>query len=198
MQNKFGRDVQYGGTNYYSHTLDGDFREAAEVLRRLATRLYGLEYLDLSGCSDWLQALRWTGDTETDRGIDWSTQWSNMTTLKAYSGIELNVDSDYAEVSRFVESYKEVLETEDMLRWWIRRSKALGRRKNWIEVVKDDWKAYGELWIGSISGDQEDLMIKRRLLDSLKRRSEDEEQWRSPINDERANEAVERLSVWDQ
>jgi hypothetical protein len=121
-----------------------------------------------------------------------------MTTLKAYSGIELNVDSDYAEVSRFVESYKEVLETEDMLRWWIRRSKALGRRKNWIEVVKDDWKAYGELWIGSISGDQEDLMIKRRLLDSLKRRSEDEEQWRSPINDERANEAVERLSVWDQ
>ncbi len=198
MQNKFGRDVQYGGTNYYSHTLDGDFREAAEVLRRLAMRLYGLEYLDLSGCSDWLQALRWTGDTETDRGIDWSTQWSNMITLKAYSGIELNADSDYAEVSRFVESYKEVLATEDMLRWWIRRSKALGRRKNWIEVVKDDWKAYGELWVGRIDRDQEELRIKRRLLDSLKRRSEDGEQWRSPINEEQTDEAVERLSVWDQ
>lgn len=32
-----GRDVQYGGTNYYSHSLDLDFREAAAILRRLAS-----------------------------------------------------------------------------------------------------------------------------------------------------------------
>jgi hypothetical protein len=32
-----GRDVQYGGTNYYSHSLDSDFREAASILRRLAS-----------------------------------------------------------------------------------------------------------------------------------------------------------------
>lgn len=31
-----GRDIQYGGTNYYSHSLDSDFREAASILRRLA------------------------------------------------------------------------------------------------------------------------------------------------------------------
>lgn len=31
-----GQDVQYGGTNYYSHSLDSDYREAASILRRLA------------------------------------------------------------------------------------------------------------------------------------------------------------------
>jgi hypothetical protein len=32
-----GRDVQYGCTNYYSHSIDADFREAAAILRRLAS-----------------------------------------------------------------------------------------------------------------------------------------------------------------
>ncbi len=55
VQTKHGQDIQYGGTNYYSHTLDNDFREAADILRRLADRLPGLEYLDLTGCVDWLK-----------------------------------------------------------------------------------------------------------------------------------------------
>lgn len=202
MQNKFGRDVQYGGTNFYSHTLDNDFREAAGILRRLAARLYGLQYLDLSGCSHWLQALRYTGDSEVDRGIDWSSQWTQMTTLKVLSGHELDSESEYVDVVGFVQSYKEALATEDMLRWWMRRSKALGQRKHWIDVVKDDWMAYGELWIGSMSGDIEDLQRKRTLLDSLKSRGEDgEEKWRRPVtwgNEVMTEAMVERLSVWDQ
>jgi hypothetical protein len=36
MSPKLGRDIQYGGTNYYSHSIDGDYREAASILRRLA------------------------------------------------------------------------------------------------------------------------------------------------------------------
>lgn len=32
-----GRDVQYGGTNFYSHSIDSNFREAASILRRLAS-----------------------------------------------------------------------------------------------------------------------------------------------------------------
>ena len=32
-----GRDIQYGATNYYSHSIDSDFREAASILRRLAS-----------------------------------------------------------------------------------------------------------------------------------------------------------------
>lgn len=205
MQDNFGRDIQYGGTNFYSHSLDNDFREAAEVLRRLALRLYGLEYLDLTGCSDWLRALRWTGDADTDRGIDWSTQWAKLNTLKVLSGFELNADSDYAAVVHFVQCYKEALTTEDMLRWWIRRSKAKGRRANWIDVVKDDWLKYGELWAGhQAGGTLEDMKKKRALLDTLKNRSseDEDEKWRAPVPfemDERAADgAVERLSVWEQ
>jgi hypothetical protein len=37
MSSSYGKDVQYGGTNYYSHSIDADFREAAAILRRLAT-----------------------------------------------------------------------------------------------------------------------------------------------------------------
>lgn len=52
-----GRAVQYGGTGYYSHSLDGDWAEAVLVLRRLSRCLYGLEYLDLTGCGGWFPAL---------------------------------------------------------------------------------------------------------------------------------------------
>jgi hypothetical protein len=203
MQDNLGRDVQYGGTNYYSHSLDNDFREAAEVLRRLALSLYGLEYLDLSGCTDWLRALRWTGEGNNDRGLDWSSQWTKLVTLKVYSGVDLTTESEYAEVVRFVQSYREALAIEDMLRWWIRRSKATGRRSNWIDVVKDDWMAYGELWIGRTDANQEELKRKRNALDSLKRKNTTgEEQWRSLIvfeMDEQASEEVaQRLNVWEQ
>lgn len=203
MQSNTGQAFQYGGTNYYSQSLDNDFREAAEVLRRLALRLYGLEYLDLTGCTDWLRALRWTDDGGNDRGLDWSTQWTKLSILRVYSGIELSADSKYADVVHFVQSYKEALATGDMLRWWVRRSKSAGRRANWVNVVKDDWMAYGELWIGSAGGNHDDLKRKRDALDSLKRRNpEGEEQWRSPIvfeiDDATTEGAVERLSVWEQ
>lgn len=91
MASRYAKDVQYGGTNYYSHSLDGDFREAAEVLRRLAGKLYNLEYLDLTGCADWIRALRWVGDgDDADRGVDWGTQWVKLHTLKAHSGLTLS------------------------------------------------------------------------------------------------------------
>lgn len=91
MASRYAKDVQYGGTNYYSHSLDGDFREAAEVLRRLAAKLYNLEYLDLTGCADWIRALRWIGEgDDCDRGIDWGTQWVKLQMLKVHSGLALS------------------------------------------------------------------------------------------------------------
>ncbi len=89
VQGRYGKEIQYGGTNYYSHTLDNDFREAAEVLRRLSGRLYALEYLDLTGNSDWLRALRWNENEVGDRGLDWGTQWVKLHTLRLNSGLEL-------------------------------------------------------------------------------------------------------------
>ncbi|KAE9363128.1 hypothetical protein N431DRAFT_564740 [Stipitochalara longipes BDJ] len=73
VTSRFGKDIQYGGTGFYSHTLDNDFREASDVLRRVAGRLYGLEYLDLTGCGEWLRALRWEGDVGEGAGIDWGS-----------------------------------------------------------------------------------------------------------------------------
>jgi hypothetical protein len=201
VQSRYGRDVQYGGTNYYSHSLDNDFREASEVLRRLAGRLYGLEYLDLSGCADWLRALRWAAGDGDDRGVDWGCQWLKLRILKIHSGIVLEEESEYCDLVQFIQAYKEATATEDMLGWWMRKDKGKGkgRRVKWIETQKDDWKVYEGLW----KGDGVEAKRKRSALDSLQRKSFAESvQWRGPIvydaDEDQAETAVERRSVWEQ
>lgn len=192
VQSRYGRDVQYGGTNYYSHSLDNDFREASEMLRRLAGRLYGLEYLDLSGCADWLRALRWGAGSGDDRGIDWGGQWLKLRTLKIYSGIVLEEESEYCDLVQFIQAYKEAVATEEMLGWWMRESKGKGRRMNWIEVQKDDWRVYEDLW----KGDGPEEKRKRSALDSLQRKDVAESvQWRGPIVYDADEEQTERRVV---
>lgn len=91
MSSPYGKDIQYGGTNYYSHSLDNDFREAAAILKRLANHSYNLEYLDLEGCTDWLQALKWIGES----GIDWSSQWVKMKTIsKSPPGLSVPIPAE--------------------------------------------------------------------------------------------------------
>ncbi|CZR62584.1 uncharacterized protein PAC_12481 [Phialocephala subalpina] len=166
MSSRFAKDIQYGGTNYYSHSPDNDFREAAEVLRRLAARLYGLEYLDLTGCADWVRALRWTGDgSEGDRGVDWGTQWVKLKTLKVHSGLMLSEGSPYADIVHLIQSHKEALATQEMLSWWMHPPSNRPKRKVWIDVEKDEWKAYSHLWTGDSEADRR----KRSALDSLER-----------------------------
>ncbi|KAL2024521.1 hypothetical protein VTK56DRAFT_7564 [Thermocarpiscus australiensis] len=82
----------YGGTGFYSHALDDDWAEAVAVLRRLSRRLYGLEYLDLTGCSGWFPAL-WAstagggggedgeGEGEGGEVVDWAGSWGKVGTL---------------------------------------------------------------------------------------------------------------------
>jgi hypothetical protein len=79
------RDVQYGASNYYSRSLDGDYSEGALVLKRLATGCYGLEYLDLEGCGEWIGALA----VEGGDGIDWGRMWNRLNMLVLKSGITL-------------------------------------------------------------------------------------------------------------
>jgi hypothetical protein len=195
VQSKYGKDIQYGGTNFYSHSLDNDFREASDVLRRLAGRLYGLEYLDLTGCVEWLRALRWMGDVEEgDRGLDWGSQWVKLHTLKLLSGAKLKEESEYADVVSLVQGYKEAQAMEECLGWWMRKPKEEGKRSMWINVVKDDLEQYDRLWYGE--GVQE---RKRKALDALRERGGGSEGWRSPIVFEDEIEGVvERRSVWDQ
>lgn len=49
--------VALGGSHFYSQ-LDGDWHEAANILRRLSLNTYCLRWLDLEGCK-WLRALTW-------------------------------------------------------------------------------------------------------------------------------------------
>ncbi|KAF8851645.1 hypothetical protein BDZ45DRAFT_601132 [Acephala macrosclerotiorum] len=166
MSSRFAKDIQYGGTNYYSHSLDNDFTEAAEVLRRLAAKLYGLGYLDLTGCADWVRALRWAGDgSEGDRGVDWGTQWVKLRTLKVHSGLALSDGSPYADIVHLIQSHKEALATQEMLSWWMHPPSNRPKRKVWIDVEKDDWKAYAHLW----TSDSEEDKRKRNALNSLER-----------------------------
>ncbi|ESZ93466.1 hypothetical protein SBOR_6144 [Sclerotinia borealis F-4128] len=76
------RDIQYGASNIYSRTLDDDFSESALVLKKLANGVYGLEYLDLEGCSEWILALA------DANGVDWGNQWRRLGTLILRSGMK--------------------------------------------------------------------------------------------------------------
>ena len=58
--------ISYGGTNLYS-AMDGDWREACSVLKRLGKGCRSLVWLGLEGCSDWWEALAYDGH-HGDRG----------------------------------------------------------------------------------------------------------------------------------
>ncbi|KAK4100285.1 hypothetical protein N658DRAFT_508010 [Parathielavia hyrcaniae] len=97
-----GRAVQYGGTGPYSHSLDDNWAEQVLVLRRLSRSLYGLEYLDLTGCGAWSPAL-WASAEEGDT-VDWAGAWGKMTALVMYPGYRRGGDgAGLAETARYWE-----------------------------------------------------------------------------------------------
>lgn len=95
-----GRTVQYSGTGPYSHSLDNDWFEAIIVLRRLSKALYGLEYLDLTGCGNWYSAL-WS--TVAKEAVDWVGDWGKITTLVLHPGYKLPDEAGPAEAARYWE-----------------------------------------------------------------------------------------------
>ncbi|KAI0099913.1 hypothetical protein GGR51DRAFT_534091 [Nemania sp. FL0031] len=112
-----GRSVQYGGTGPYSHVLDGDWTEAILVLKRLSRLLYSLEYLDLTGCGDWIRALREKSDGEFRLDlVDWTGDWGKITTLRLNSGYALADNSSKAQVLRFADWIDEATAVERHVR----------------------------------------------------------------------------------
>ncbi|KAI1163626.1 hypothetical protein F5B18DRAFT_618558 [Nemania serpens] len=127
-----GRSVQYGGTGPYGHTLDGDWTEAILVLKRLSRLLYGLEYLDLTGCGDWIHALRGKSDGEFRVDlVDWAGDWSKITTLRLNSGYALADTSSRTQVLRFADWIDEAVAVEKHI-----RAQRAGRGR-WIVVERD-------------------------------------------------------------
>lgn len=103
-----GRAVPYGGTGPYSHSLDNDWAEAVLVLRRLSRSLYGLEYLDVTGCASWAPALWATasvvdgvgGEDEGD-AVNWAGAWGKIEKVVMYPGYRLREDAGVAETERY-------------------------------------------------------------------------------------------------
>lgn len=62
--------IPLSGTHFYAHDLDNDYAEAANILKRLSNATYRLQWLDLEGCTEWVQALTWSGDAVGDRWVD--------------------------------------------------------------------------------------------------------------------------------
>lgn len=92
------RTLQYGGTGPYSHTLDDDWSEAVLVLRRLSKSLYGLEWLDLSGCGAWATALMAVVEHDF---VDWAGDWGKIETVLLHPGYMLGVDAGQTERERY-------------------------------------------------------------------------------------------------
>ncbi|KAL6881137.1 hypothetical protein J3F83DRAFT_35422 [Trichoderma novae-zelandiae] len=78
-----GQDIAYGGTSYYSHSIDHDWSEALLVLRMLSRNLYALEFLDLTGCAPWFKALMLRSDHDF---VDWVGAWGKVTHLRILTG----------------------------------------------------------------------------------------------------------------
>lgn len=90
-----GNSVQYGGTGFYSHTLDQDWSEAVNILRTLSKRFYQLEYLDITGCGAWFPALMKSEESVDGEenlggtGVDWHGDWAKVAIVRMGSGVKV-------------------------------------------------------------------------------------------------------------
>lgn len=86
-----GHRIPYGGTNYYSHSIDHDWSEALLVLKKLSQSLYTLEFLDLTGCASWFKALKLEDEHDY---VDWVNNWGKITCLRLKMGWALSHDAE--------------------------------------------------------------------------------------------------------
>ncbi|MCJ1283502.1 hypothetical protein MMC26_002832 [Xylographa opegraphella] len=76
--------VRYGASDMYSAS-DGDWSEAAGILRRLGRGTLCLKWLDLDGCVAWIRALAWT-DADGAGGVDWTGAWRGLEAVRCAQG----------------------------------------------------------------------------------------------------------------
>lgn len=142
---RYGTSVQYGGTSLYSHSLDGDWSEAAGILKRLSWSLYNLEWLSLDGCTEWAPALRWKKS-----GINWKEHWSKIRSISLKSSYNFG-GSEQSEAGMQVSNHK-TLSSQEFLLYKEAILEAVAvethirRQRGWITVEHDDWEKHDD-WI---------------------------------------------------
>lgn len=77
--------VHYGGSNFYSAS-DGDWKEAAGILRRLSKATYCLKWLDLTGCGSWIAALAWEDEEGSLGSAEWNGGWRGVEVVQVAQG----------------------------------------------------------------------------------------------------------------
>lgn len=123
-----GLTYQAGGTNPYSHTLDNEWSEQILILRKLSQSLYGLEYLDLTGCNLWFKAL--TASADGDQ-VDWVGDWGKLTHLILITGYAPPLGIDVPKTEKFNEFVAMAASVERTI-----RSRRAGRGK-FLTVERD-------------------------------------------------------------
>ncbi|KAH0531952.1 hypothetical protein TsFJ059_000710 [Trichoderma semiorbis] len=111
-----GQNIAYGGTNYYSHSIDHDWSEALLVLRMLSRNLYALEFLDLTGCAPWFKALMLHSEHDF---VDWVGSWGKVTLLRIYTGWTPGEDALPSELI----AYREAIDVATMVERYIRAAR---------------------------------------------------------------------------
>ncbi|EGE08738.1 hypothetical protein TEQG_07696 [Trichophyton equinum CBS 127.97] len=73
---------QYGASDVYS-SYENNWTEASIVLAKLSRVTYGLKWLDLEGCTEWIPALCWNGidvygQVHSASGPEWNGSWRGI------------------------------------------------------------------------------------------------------------------------
>lgn len=83
-------NVDYSPTNYYSHSIDNDWSEAAAILKRLSKATYCLKWLDLTGCRGCVCAMQYSSRNDDNRGgngtLGWTKSWRGLQYIKVGQG----------------------------------------------------------------------------------------------------------------
>lgn len=168
MQSSMHRPVGYSATGFYAHTLDQDWSEAAGILRRLSTSLYSLQWLDLTGCSVWVKALRWSSTP----GIDWKGKWGRVRTLRLQSDIDVLDESrttystdvhvtpsNIPDKNAIIQHKLRIVEAMEVEKW-------IRQLRGWIDVQYDDFEAYDSYLEGYSKGEAK--VLNAGLLNRMK------------------------------
>ncbi|EFQ99408.1 hypothetical protein MGYG_08974 [Nannizzia gypsea CBS 118893] len=73
---------QYGASDTYT-SYENNWTEASIVLAKLSRTTYGLKWLDLEGCTEWIPALCWNGidiygQSHSASGPEWNGSWRGI------------------------------------------------------------------------------------------------------------------------
>ncbi|KAG6041376.1 hypothetical protein E4U41_004680 [Claviceps citrina] len=124
-----GHSMAYGGTTMYSHSLDQDWGEALLVLRMLSSYLYKLEFLDLTGCAPWFEALQRRDGHDL---VDWSGSWGKVTVLRLSAGWKPGAEAMPSDRA----AYAKAVDTARSVERHIRSMRA--GRGRFLTVVRDE------------------------------------------------------------